>query len=98
MLKASLVLIGGGLGAIMRYAISVLFSEWTGGIFPYGTLFINLTGALLIGILAGVAEAVSVSPEARAFLQIGVLGGYTTFSSFGLETINLWRAGEMRSA
>jgi CrcB protein len=70
-----------------------------GSVLPYGTLFVNATGCLAIGILSALSESRGVlSPEARVFLLIGVLGGYTTFSSFGYETFHLLRGGEMLPA
>jgi CrcB protein len=63
--------------------------------FPYGTLFVNLSGCLVIGLLSQLAETRGVfTPEARAFVFIGILGGYTTFSTFGNETFNLFRDGQ----
>ena len=90
-----LILVGAGgfLGSILRYVVSgwvhrVLDNPW----FPYGTLFVNLSGSLAIGFLAGLAEYRSLfTSEARLFLFIGILGGLTTFSSFALETFSLVR-------
>jgi fluoride exporter len=67
--------------------------------FPAGTLVVNLTGSLLIGLLAGLAESRSLlGPEARLLLVTGLLGGYTTFSAFSLETLVLLRAGQTATA
>lgn len=67
--------------------------------FPAGTLVVNVTGSLLIGLLAGLAESRSIfGPEARLLLVTGLLGGYTTFSAFSLETLVLLRAGQMATA
>jgi CrcB protein len=64
--------------------------------FPFGTLAVNLVGCVMIGFLAEPADQRSVlSPEARAFLMVGILGGFTTFSAFGNETMNLLRDGEL---
>ncbi len=69
------------------------------GGFPFGTLVVNLAGCLVIGFLAQLAETRGVfSPEARALVFVGVLGGFTTFSSFGNETLNLARSGAMGGA
>jgi CrcB protein len=73
----------------------------TGGTFPYGTMFVNVSGALLIGILASLAAPESpffIPSSARLFLMTGICGGYTTFSTFSLESFNLLRQGEVRSA
>ena len=96
MLRVFLVGAGGFLGAILRYAIGgwvhdLLQNAW----FPYGTLVVNVVGCLLIGFLAGLAEQRSLlGPELRVFLFIGILGGFTTFSSFAYETFSLARDAE----
>ncbi len=88
---------GGLVGAIMRY----LVGSWVIGAvgnpsFPYGTLVVNVLGCAMIGLLAGLAETRDLlSPEARAFLLVGLLGGFTTFSAFGFETISLARDGAL---
>ena len=100
MLLILLVGIGGFFGAVMRY----LVTEWAQDIFrtlslPYGTITVNITGCLLIGLLAGLSENRNLlGPETRALLLIGVLGGFTTFSAFGYETIELLRDGEAMAA
>lgn len=96
MTKIFLVGAGGFIGASFRYLLSGwvmrLFSNPT---FPWGTLTVNVLGCLVIGFLAGIGESRQVlSAETRAFLMIGVLGGLTTFSSFGYETFTLLRDGE----
>jgi CrcB protein len=90
---------GGAAGTMFRYIVSVASSTYfPAASFPFGTLIVNLSGSFLIGLLAGLNEADLISPSLRMFLLIGVLGGYTTFSTFSLETLNLIRAGEMRIA
>lgn len=87
---------GGFLGSILRY----IFSGYVQGLlrsadFPYGTIAVNITGCLIIGFLSQLAESQGAfTPETRAFLFIGFLGGFTTFSTFGNETMNLFRDGE----
>jgi fluoride exporter len=96
-----LVAIGGALGSMMRYGLSGLVMEMAGGTFPYGTMFVNVTGALLIGVLASFAAPESrffLPLSARLFLMTGICGGYTTFSTFSLETFNLLREGEFLPA
>jgi len=94
------VALGGALGSVLRY----LLGTWTQTIsksidFPYGTLAVNLIGCFVIGFLAQLAEARGAfTPESRAFTFVGILGGFTTFSSFGNETINLLRDGETWNA
>jgi CrcB protein len=92
-----LVGLGGFLGSVLRYLLSGAVQDWTkNSSFPYGTLTVNVLGCLVIGLLAQLSEARgALTPETRAFLIIGVLGGFTTYSSFGNETVHLWRDGEM---
>lgn len=90
-----LVASGGAVGSVFRYAIS----SWAQGLvpalaFPVGTLVVNASGSLLIGLLAGLVEFRQLlGPGARLLLVVGVLGGYTTFSAFSLETVTLLRSG-----
>jgi len=88
--------IGGFAGSAFRYVIAGLVQNWSGSIrFPFGTLAVNLSGCLVIGFLSQLAETRGFfSTDARILIFIGVLGGFTTFSAFGNETINLWRDGE----
>lgn len=91
------VALGGALGSMSRYGAARLVARLIDGPFPWGTLCVNVTGSLLIGFLAGAIVPdgrLTLAPDARAFLLIGVLGGFTTFSSFSLETLNLVRDGE----
>lgn len=100
LLSVFYVALGGALGSVSRY----LLGTWTQSIsksidFPYGTLTVNLIGCFVIGFLSQLAEARGVfTPESRAFVFIGILGGFTTFSSFGNDTINLLRDGETFNA
>ena len=84
---------GGVLGAMARYLAVVWLNGGLGASgFPYGTLAVNAVGCFLIGLVVGFAEAHRpLSPEVHAFLVIGVLGGFTTFSAFGIDTIRLFR-------
>ncbi len=92
-LQAFLVGLGGFLGALCRYALSgAVHRGVPQSTFPIGTLVVNLLGCLLIGYLAGLAESRQLfTPELRLFAFIGLLGGFTTFSTFGFETIALAR-------
>jgi CrcB protein len=94
--KLILAGIGGFIGSSLRYAITGYVQDLSRSIeFPYGTLAVNLIGCFLIGFLSQLAESRGVfTAESRTLIFIGVLGGFTTFSAFGNETINLWRDGE----
>ena len=88
---------GGALGSVGRYWLSGMVATRVGETFPWGTLAVNVSGSLVIGILSALAAPEGrwpVSPEFRLFMMIGVCGGYTTFSSFSLQTLNLLRDGE----
>jgi fluoride exporter len=88
--------VGGFIGSVSRYLLSGYVQQWSrSGNFPYGTLAVNIIGCLVIGFLSQLADARGVlTSESRIFLFVGVLGGFTTFSAFGNETVNLWRGGE----
>ncbi len=88
--------IGGFIGSSLRYAITGYIQNVSRSFeFPYGTLAVNLIGCFLIGFLSQLAETRGLfTAETRTLIFIGVLGGFTTFSAFGNETINLWRDGE----
>ena len=91
--------LGGFFGAIARYGLSGLVHRLAGGVFPVGTLAVNTLGCLVIGILAALVEDRQVlSPSMRLFLMIGLLGSFTTFSTFGHETVELLREGSVRAA
>ena len=94
------VAIGGALGSVSRYLLGTWTQTFSQSIdFPYGTLAVNLIGCFVIGCLSQLAEARGAfTPESRAFIFIGILGGFTTFSSFCNDTINLLRAGETFNA
>ena len=100
MLNILFIGLGGALGSIARYLVSNWVQTAAKSInFPFGTLTVNLVGCFVIGFLAQLAEARGVfTSESRAFVFIGILGGFTTFSSFGNETLNLARGGEMWNA
>ncbi len=91
-----LVGLGGFLGALLRYSISGAVQGWFKSVsFPSGTLFVNLVGCLLIGVLSQLAETRGmISSEARSFIFVGLLGAFTTFSTFGDDTVNLFKKGE----
>ena len=89
--------LGGALGSIARFWASGFVARHFGETFPYGTLIVNVTGSFLIGLFATLTAPEGrwlVSPGARTFFMAGICGGYTTFSSFSLQTLNLAREGE----
>jgi CrcB protein len=92
--------IGGALGSMARHAVNVLVSHRLGQAVPYATLAVNLAGCLAIGLLAGLVagDRVAMTPEMRTFVFVGILGGFTTFSSFGLDTFVLAREGRHLAA
>jgi len=90
---------GGAIGAVLRYWVSTAVQGRTGTIFPYGTLTVNVVGSLLIGFLyIWLLERLAEGPAVRAFLLIGLLGAFTTFSTFSLETLNLMESGHLVKA
>lgn len=96
MINVLIVGIGGFIGSILRYLLnSGIYHLFAYPIFPYGILIVNIMGCLVIGFLGGLSESRAVfTPELRIFLFIGVLGGFTTFSSFGYDTFGLFRDGQ----
>lgn len=91
--------IGGIAGTFARYALAGLTQKFARADFPYGTLLVNLTGCFLIGLFWALSgPKFSLSPNARLFLMTGFCGAYTTFSTFILETANLWGEGQMSRA
>ena len=91
-----LVGFGGFVGSAARFMVSGLVQRTTLSAFPYGTLTVNLLGCLAIGFLGGLLEARQVlGPSQRLFLLVGVLGGFTTFSTFAYETLSLLHASEV---
>lgn len=91
---------GGFLGSVLRFLIGGwVQSSFPATVFPYGTMFVNATGCFVIGLVSQLVETQgTLGPAARAFIVVGVLGGYTTFSAFGNETVNLVRDGQRLAA
>ena len=98
MIKILAVALGGAIGSTGRYLTSLAIESMSDSRFPYETLTVNLIGCLLIGLLWGYFERMAISIEFRLFLFTGVLGGFTTFSAFARENIQLFKMGEPLSA
>lgn len=90
---------GGAIGAALRYLAVSRITHWVGATFPYGTMAVNILGSLLMGMLISwLTYSLPHSNELRTFLAVGVLGGFTTFSAFSLEAMQLLNKGDVMSA
>ncbi len=99
MTELAVIAAGGALGAVGRYGLSLWVDRRMGAHLPHGTLVVNVLGCLALGaLLAYIEDANGFSPRLRLFLATGLLGAFTTFSTFGAETVALARAGQMTSA
>lgn len=95
------VAVGGAVGAVARHAVSrIVVQQWPAAKFPWATLAVNISGCLVIGLLAGLIASGAIQMRAtwREFVFVGILGGFTTFSTFGLDTMTLLRAGDPAGA
>jgi fluoride exporter len=89
-----LVFIGGGLGSMLRHLVNVICPRFLGTAFPYHTFIVNITGSIIMGLIAGyLAFRGEASQPWRLFLMTGILGGYTTFSAFSLDAVLLYERG-----
>lgn len=85
---------GGAIGAVLRHFVGMAFLHLTGANFPWGTLSVNVIGSFMMGVLVTYFALVwNPSQEIRAFLTVGLLGGFTTFSTFSLDVVALWERG-----
>lgn len=89
MIKILIICIGGSLGASLRYLVSLKINESHSTSFPFGTLIVNITGCFLIGFLWHISNHMSLSENLRLFIFVGLLGAFTTFSTFGFESHSL---------
>jgi CrcB protein len=96
-MKIILVLAGGAIGTLARFLTSAFAQKFVSNGFPLGTLIVNLTGSFIIGLLWGIFENQPAN-QLRTFLFVGILGGFTTFSAYSIETLNLFRDGNVRLA
>lgn len=94
-----LVASGGAIGSVARYLVGVLMTRAFGVNYPYGTLTVNVVGGFLIGLFIGImARRLEGSMDLRLFVAVGIMGGFTTFSSFSLDVAVLWERGELSTA
>ena len=92
------VAVGGAIGSVGRFWLTGVMTGLTGPRFPWGTLLINVLGSFIIGLVAGLtltSERVAIHPDVRIFLMTGVCGGFTTFSAFSLQTLELLQTGDV---
>ena len=93
------IAVGGALGSTMRFALSTAVLRMSGSLFPLGTFVVNLVGCVAFGAIVGMAEhRVVLTPDARAFLLVGIMGGFTTFSSYAYESLALLQDGQFAAA
>ena len=99
MFRSFLVFIGGGIGAVFRYLLAGWIYKVIGTDFPYGTLVVNVVGCFVIGLFLTMAEdRFLISPSVRTFVAVGIIGGFTTFSTFNFETLELLKDGAISLA
>ena len=97
-MKVLLLVAGGAIGTLARYSISRISGHWLGTEFPWGTLMVNIGGSFLIGLIWGILQNFPSDHGIRLFLMVGLMGGFTTFSSFSLESLGLFRDGNINMA
>jgi CrcB protein len=90
----AVVFLGGGIGAALRHMVNRFALAWLGPAFPFGTLFVNVAGSLAVGVLAALFLAKAPGEAWRLFLLTGLLGGFTTFSAFSLDSAVMWQRGD----
>lgn len=96
MIGILLIAIGGALGSVLRFGVITLTYKFVNIHFPWGTIFANLIGCFVIGVIWAVLDTFEEPKNLKLFLVTGLLGGFTTFSSFALENFNMFRAGEIK--
>jgi CrcB protein len=98
LLATFLVALGGAIGSVARFWLNALSERLWGGDFPWGTVIANITGSLLIGFIAALPAFGPRDLLTRQFLMVGIMGGYTTFSSFSLQTLTMLQNGHLAKA
>lgn len=96
MKKLLFIALGGSMGALGRYGLARFVYRFTGVVFPWGTLTVNMLGCFIIGFCYDLFDRSLLSAEIKSMVTIGFLGAFTTFSTYSLETVNLFRDGEIR--
>ena len=93
------IALGGSIGSVLRHLVTTQTSHLLGNSYPYGTMIVNILGSLLMGLFIGyLVKTLPHSMEIRSFFAVGVLGGFTTFSAFSLDAVNMIERGQMSSA
>ena len=94
------VAVGGAMGSILRHGVNVLGAQWMGRATPWSTFVVNIVGSFVIGLLAGLiaASRLTMTPTARTFVFVGIIGGFTTFSAYMLDTLTLVEGGHVGKA
>lgn len=98
MYKILLLLAGGGIGTVARFLVADYTHKYYLGNFPLGTLVVNMLGSFIIGLLWGLFDMQNLSHGVRAFLFIGILGGFTTFSAYAIESYHMFKDGDIKLA
>ncbi len=98
LIRVLLVALGGAIGSVLRYLLASAIPLWLGRIYLWGTLSVNIIGSFIIGICWAYFEENTSFYNLKIFIIIGILGGFTTYSSFSLEAINLFRDGQTKTA
>jgi len=95
MLELLFCALGGSIGSVMRHMLSTHIHKLSASGFPWGSLNVNLIGSLVIGLLWGISENFEIAPNLRIFLMVGLLGSFTTFSTFSMENFQLMKDGHI---
>lgn len=98
MINVLLVALGGSIGAVVRYLISIFMIQVFGSSFPFGTLLVNVIGSFFMGVIYALGQMSHISPELKALIGVGLLGALTTFSTFSNETLLLLQQGDWLKA